>query len=275
MGNNKILVDRVKNLAHDIYSKGKHVKINNRAIRALASAIPKFETQLDTSVDAEHIIWQMVVTNSINFCFWYGTGFKPAKGGSTLLYSIVQRAGDLQKPDSLIRELVIAGFPLLNERVANLKEVFAKKKDFYKSLPKLAKITAPEAVQLLCLTFPSFANDLFLKRAQLCVMEIHTKFGWFEETIEDLTVPADYQLPKVLREKKCINYSPELSYLVDSNIHLYRHSQFEVEIRAATIQACSLLSDYSGLSTRDVDAFLFRQKDSVKSNHHLTVTTDY
>jgi hypothetical protein len=85
----------------------------------------------------------------------------------------------------------------------------------------------------------------FLKRAQICVADLHAAFrgerwGAFSD-LDTLTAFADYKLPQILRQRSVLEYAPELADLVDHYVPLAAGSEAEVEIRAATVWAVELL----------------------------------
>jgi len=87
----------------------------------------------------------------------------------------------------------------------------------------------------------------FDKRAQLAPGMLYSKFqnqGDFRVTdIDELTVFADYVLPKGLRDLGVIEYEKSLANLVDSQQIILSGSRGEMEIRASTIHAAKMLTD--------------------------------
>ena len=56
--------------------------------------------------------------------------------------------------------------------------------------------------------FQGFSSDVFLKRTSLFFMQLYRKFGWYKDDLmQTLFVPADYQIPKILRHFECIEYA--------------------------------------------------------------------
>jgi hypothetical protein len=99
----------------------------------------------------------------------------------------------------------------------------------------------------------------FLKRAQIYVADLYGAFGgkrWGAFTdLEKLTIFADYKLPQVLRHFGVLEYAPALSQRIDSQELLQSGGEEEVEIRAATICACEILShEMSRLSRLSITA---------------------
>jgi hypothetical protein len=85
----------------------------------------------------------------------------------------------------------------------------------------------------------------FLKRAQICVADLHTTFGgagWGAlRGVERLTAFADYKLPQMLRREGVLVYEPELAEMIETYTLIPAGADAEVEIRAATVWAVELL----------------------------------
>ncbi len=122
--------------------------------------------------------------------------------------------------------------PLFVERLANAREVgqvLGERYDGHMShVFAAANWDAVALALLLARDFSSFADVAewneqsvpFLKRAQICVADIHTAFGgnnWRAlRGIERLTAFADYKLPQMLRREGVLVYEPELAELIES-----------------------------------------------------------
>lgn len=147
--------------------------------------------------------------------------------------------------------------PLIEQRVQNLQEVGRVLLDKYDGqfTNAIASVhgSAVQLALLLARDFPSFHDVAlyhnrevrFLKRAQICVADLHGSFGGKQwgafHDLDQLTIFADYKLPQVLRHYGVIEYHPELAQRVDQQELLASGSEEEIEIRAATIWACELL----------------------------------
>ena|GEM_PF-61269 len=194
--------------------------------------------------------------------------------------------------------------PLLKERTQIFREVGkvlkAKYQGHFLNLAQGADFKAfnrgEGMVERIVKDFPSFRDEspypktgknlIFNKRAQLQVGMLHSrleKSGIFAcRDVKDLTVFADYQLPKGLNSMGILKYSPELEKKIKNKELIPKDSPAEQEIRAFTIIAARLLQEEIN-RTRDfnVDArgidFLLWAKARKNSDtpHHLTVTTAY
>jgi hypothetical protein len=73
----------------------------------------------------------------------------------------------------------------------------------------------------------------------------------------------------------CIIYEDDLSYAIDTNQLIPKHSQAECEIRAATVLTIKMLCEITGWNVAEVDAFFFTRRHDAQNPFHLTITTDY
>lgn len=188
--------------------------------------------------------------------------------------------------------------PMLFDRLNNLREAGRVLQERYRGqfmhAIRRAKGSAAYLVALLAHDFPSF-NDAaehdgqevyFYKRAQLLVSDLWGAFGGtghgeFRD-LEVLTAFADYKLPQLLRHHGVLAYAPELAATVDGRAIIAQGSEQEVEIRAATVQACELLRDLlaeRGLAFHafQVDWLLWQQSQGTQMAHpyHLTRSIYY
>ena len=147
--------------------------------------------------------------------------------------------------------------PLFEQRLAHAHEVGRVLLEKYDGLfPNAIAAAQSDGVTLALLLareFPSFADVAlwrgqripFLKRAQICVADLHTLFrgeGYGAiGGLDGLTAFADYKLPQVLRRFGIVQYAPEIAAQVESYTLLPSGSEGEIEIRAATIWAVELL----------------------------------
>jgi Queuosine salvage protein len=231
--------------------------------------------------EAEPTANWMLLTDALNFCFWGEPG-QPRwtvewRGktwdGYYALAAALTRAMEEGVPltnagylaeltDSQLAEVLrpAPGYPeipLFAERLANAREVGRVLDERYGG--QMARVIAAadsDAVALALLLardFSSFADVAdwngqpvpFLKRAQICVADLHTTFDGAGlgalQHMERLTAFADYKLPQMLRREGVLVYAPELAELVVSYTEIPAGADAEVEIRAATIWAVELL----------------------------------
>ena len=188
--------------------------------------------------------------------------------------------------------------PLIADRLNNLREAGDVLQERYGgqfiNVISAARESAPRLAALVARDFSSFADiaayegrDVrFFKRAQLLVSDIWGAYkgqGWgaFHD-MNALTAFADYKLPQLLREHGVLEYSLELASEVDSRTLIPWGSPEEVEIWAATVQACERL--HRALAARgvaippfQVDWLLWSQAQGQQMTrpYHLTRTIYY
>lgn len=188
--------------------------------------------------------------------------------------------------------------PMLFDRLNNLREVGRVLQQDYQGqfmhVIERAKGNVVHLVALLARDFPSF-NDVaehdgeevyFYKRAQLLVSDLWGAFGGKGHgafgNLEVLTAFADYKLPQLLRHHGVLAYEPELATTIEARAIIPQGSAEEVEIRAATVQACELLRDLLAerglvIHAFQVDWLLWQQSQGMAMAHpyHLTRSIYY
>jgi hypothetical protein len=157
-------------------------------------------------------------------------------------------------------------------------------------------------VERLTNDFPSFDDSAYFgtytvrflvrfnKRAQLAAGMLYGRFrnqGLFQiEDIDELTVFADYVLPKALRDLGILVYEKSLAKDVDNQRLIEAGSDQELEIRAATLHASKMLTDKINeyrsqrgadkINALHMDYKLWSESRKPEgTQHHLTVTTAY
>ena len=132
--------------------------------------------------------------------------------------------------------------------------------------------SAPMLVDVVMSHFPGFCDQvetegvgiLFLKRAQILVGDLNAALKLSLEGMNELTTFADYRVPQILRHFEILEYSPNLSQLVDQGQEIPRESNDEISIRAATVTAVDDLVD-----------FLNQLGSSTNSEPFTAVTVDW
>lgn len=239
---------------------------------------------------AERTANWMLLVDALNFCFWGEPGeprwsvewHGATWNGYYALAAALTRAMEEGIPladAAFLAELSTSqlahvlrptpgcpSIPLFDERLANAREVGQVLIERYSGQMvraiEAADYDAVALALLLARDFPSFADIAewneqpvpFLKRAQICVADLHTMFGgkgWGAlHGIERLTAFADYKLPQMLRREGVLFYEPELAEMIESYTLIPAGADAEVEIRAATVWAIELLRQ--GLARADV-----------------------
>ena len=231
----------------------------------------EWESDLHWSGGPDATANYVLVLDALNFCFWgeprwvvhyHGQRYN---GYAALAAAVTRALNDgvpltdaafLSTLDDSQLSTILAGeytIPLLHERVVNLQEVGRVLQERYdgqfSALIREANGSAIAVVRRVVDEFSSFrdvatyagAEVFFYKRAQILASDLHGAFngaglGAFHD-LDQLTAFADYKVPQVLRALGVLTYQPELSRLIDAHVELPAGSQFEVEIRAATIWA--------------------------------------
>jgi Potential Queuosine, Q, salvage protein family len=120
----------------------------------------------------------------------------------------------------------------------------------------------------------------FLKRAQILASDLFGSAAWQFNDLHELTMFPDYQVPQVLNSKGVMVYSLELQNLVDNMIEIPKDSEYEIEIRAATVVACDEIAKTLNVPAFKVDWLIWQigekeKKLGLLKNHHRTITTFY
>lgn len=241
------------------------------------------------------VVMYELMAASINYQYWYGRhNIRPNDSSAVRMYQILDEAWNRDSRDISIdgvmrdfkRKLVENRFPAVDKRLKHLDEL-TEYSDLYGtgkmafvaqdlvSAQKHECFDANIGLLQLMTNFPGFAEDMFLKRAFLFFIMLYMKMGWFEKEIDKIPVPADYQVPKMLRWFDCLYYDPELQRMIDDSVLIPENSLIECEIRASTMLVCKKLAEQSGCKTAQVDAFLWGNRKSCNDPFHLTITTNY
>ena len=195
-----------------------------------------------------------------------------------------------------------SNIPLLDERVRIFNEVGAilcdrydgRFHNFIKSCPNRLFDGGKGMIDRLVQEFPAYEDSAqyngtlvrFDKKAQLSAAKLYArlnKTGLFDvEDIDELTVFADYVLPKALRSLGILVYSASLAKRVDEQTLISKDSQEELELRASTIHSAKRLTDKvnelrgeKSVNALHIDYRLWSQARKTKEPHHLTITTAY
>ena len=288
------LVESVFEISEKFMTNSKDVFISHAGLHALAekmkqSGPTKFPTKEQDDTFFKTCLLELI-GNSINYCYWYGVhNCRPGGASSSTMGELLEQSfegyhvgynfrlyGSISGCIEIFKNmLIMKRFPLIDERVKHLGEIPKYGEEFIKHIIKNHRDDRfDELLDTLVCTFPGYGSDMFLKRASLFFLQLNRNFGWFEETMHKLHVPADYQVPRTLSYYGGISYSSELKEKIKNSILIPKHSREECEIRAATVLACKGLCELTGWNISDVDGWLWLQKEET-SPFHLTITTDY
>lgn len=235
--------------------------------------------------------------SAINFCYWEGSCANRPAGGSIEARALVFYHFEVPMyPDGspaataprTERELVTfleatakafrkSSFPLAVERASLIDELI-RQMDVVKTLWERCVgglTTAEYDLTLLLSAFPGFGTDPLLKRAFFFFCILDRVYGHASGTAKLMPLPADYQVPKVLRGAGVITYSDELNRLIESETPLTSGCVIESSIRGSAIEAVRLIADTIGRSEAEVDEWLWCSRNKVPGKFHLCRTTNY
>ena len=250
----------------------------------------KLKFEIPEIVDDGYNVFRQAVVElvaaSINYCYWYGKDdIRPNGASSTTMFNLLVKAfNDYIASDKIqsfndsieimIEYLALNRFPLLEERAQHLRQLKDLAEEFTVGVYNDHSKISSHFTDLLRF-FPGFASDMFLKRASLYFIQLYRCFGWFEEDMKNLHVPADYQVPKMLNNYGCIEYNEILYSAIWESQLIPKHSKYECEIRAATVLTIKMLCELTDWNVADVDSYFFLRRDTNTDPFHLTITTDY
>lgn len=287
MSESKKLIDNVRSLSDDFVGEGMPVDINWDKVNDLAQTMKK-EDKLKwdeyEDLGPAHTILLELYANAINYCFWYGKyDIRPCYSEGSTLYDIIydsvknnfEGVVDSEFVNGIIDKLVFDRYPLLEERVKHIMEVSMNPQEFIMFVLMNRENDARIVLHELVRRYPGFASDMFLKRAFLFCYQLNRRLGWFEDTIDELPVPSDYQVPKMLEYFGCLEYSGILDDKIKKHTMIPKWSTEEISIRGGTVLVCDELSELTGWTKSDIDAWLWRNRKECDKPFHLTITTDY
>ena len=305
------LVNKVFDISKEFVDKSSYVLIVEDNLEKVAKDIKKelkdykeFWMGYPKCIKAENgknheyeLVAYELIAGSINYCYWYGRhDIRPNNSSSTLMYELLDESFKEAKCtfnehfsslcyDAItifIKKLSLYGFPMLENRVKHLKEIQNSIKkngvDIINTISYRSdrnELSIEELLEILVVNYPGYAGDIFLKRAFLFIMMLYRRLKWFKDEIYKVPIPADYQIPKMLKYLGCIDYSSSLREIVDTNRQILSGSQMECEIRAASIITCKKLAEETECSMTDIDTYLWLKRKECKDPFHLTITTDY
>lgn len=201
-----------------------------------------------------------------------------------------------------------APIPLLDERVANLRELGQRLQAMkggdrpFTRFVERSQGSAPNLVEAIVEAFPSFDDAAWwrptsgaepgievrlLKRAQILVSDLAGALRDTPDIVIDhrdqLTAFADYKVPQVLRHAGILHYGRELAARIHARGLIPPGSREEIEIRAATIWGCELIRQRLAslgepFTAGDIDWLLWNVGQSLPPTcepYHRTVTIYY
>ncbi len=305
------LIKNVFDISEEFVEKSFYVFINKNKIEEVAENIKKelknYENQwldypecIKNGKEKHHeyeLVAYELIANSINYCYWYCKyNIRPNNSGSTLMYKLLNESFEEARPvftsssssvcydaiNIFIKKISLYRFPNLENRVKHLKEIRDSiKRDgrdiintiAYKS--SKSELSVKELIEIIVSNYSGYAGDMFLKRVFLLIMMLYRRVEWFKDEIHKIPIPADYQIPKMLKYLECIEYSSPLREKIKKQEFIVSSSIMECEIRATSIIICRELAEKAECTMCDVDDYLWGKRKECIDPFHLTITTDY
>jgi hypothetical protein len=249
---------------------------------------------------AEEAAARIIAMNSLNYMFFsptdeglrrYEFGGKVGAEGMRIAFTAVWGPG--HTPEALRTALKNWGEPRIKELFGDISLPWLRGRMLGEVLEgdrveqaatllveaaKTGRLTADDAHELARRFPQAYGKDIYLKRAQLAVIEFA---GYLADegcpVALDVTVAADYQLPRVMRALGVLRYSPELALRVDTFGLIDKGTAEERAIRSATILGAKAMADHLSIPEAYVDNVLWYSRKNVSTSvpFHLTETTDY
>lgn len=282
-------------------------------------SLPNWRAPVFIEEDSNRTIEFFFLGNTINFAFMdfsskqkFEIEYKGNWTGAFGMFACLKRALDneipIWCPDYLENitfeqtEKLFSGkiaMPMIMERKEIFNEVGKVLNDKYRSFSNLVKASDYKAfggngiVDRLVKDFSSFndvsefnGNELmFYKRSQLAVAMPFARLRNTElfkiKDVDELTVFADYQLPKGLKRMGVLKYAESLDERIRKQEIIEKDSREELEIRAHTIYASDLLvkeinkRGEKKICALEMDYKLWSESRKSTEPHHLTKTIFY
>ena len=261
----------------------------------------------------EQILFYLILCESLNFCYWdsdikwkieykdewYSGSFglfyaisKAIKNGYNLLNIEYLENITIEELDEIFKGTT--SIPLLKERFEIIKQLVSE----YKQISNITQsMSANSDIELLNNIVNHFSNfrDIslykgreiyFFKRAILLVGDLILNNSSISKSVkndDNMTGCADYKIPQVLRHLGILEYSDDLTTLIDERQEIQHDSEMEVEIRANMLYAIELIKEklhQNGIDMNSVqidNALWLLSKNKVFKDkpHHLTRTIYY
>lgn len=261
----------------------------------------------------EQILFYLILCESLNFCYWdsdikwkieykdewYSGSFglfyaisKAIKNGYNLLNIEYLENITIEELDEIFKGTT--SIPLLKERFEIIKQLVSE----YKQISNITQsMSANSDIELLNNIVNHFSNfrDIslykgreiyFFKRAILLVGDLILNNSSISKSVkndDNMTGCADYKIPQVLRHLGILEYSDDLTTLIDERQEIQHDSEMEVEIRANMLYAIELIKEklhQNGIDMNSVQIdnalwLLSKNKEFKDKPHHLTRTIYY
>lgn len=308
------MLNKVLESCKYVVDNAKDVKINSSKIDELVTDMSIINSShwLENSpfeildFDVKDIVNFLLVYHSIGFSYWGSpkwtieTESGELDGAYAMMYVLInQMKNDTNLHNITKDELkkMLKGnveIPLFEQRYSNLSSIGKAVNsnmngDFYNYIKGITNDS--ELFDLIISNFDVF-DDVsnyngkpvyFYKLAQLLVSDIlHIRELKEKITVDytNLVGCADYKIPQVLRSLGILEYSQELSSIIDSKTEMQKDSSYEVEIRASMLIAIDIINSKLNDKTCPIiinDFIWLKGQDKTREirPYHLTRTRFY
>jgi hypothetical protein len=273
----------------------------------------------EAEVGIELAIKYVFVLDALNFCFWPAQGKVEYADLAIALKKAMLHDKQSFDGKNLI-QMTPAMFnswlplqddgiewPLIDERVKALRELGEAIVQYGEPIDWVIKHcnrSAAKLTDLVAERLPMFRDECvdlgicFYKRAMILVADVWAATGRRQHSIgeqqqqtkelnsvsfydiDQLCMFSDYRVPQLLRERQVLIYSLELSKIIDERIEIKSGSQYEIEIRAASVAVVELLRIECEMKfiSIEIDWLLWqegeRMNQAIRPPHH-TITSFY
>ncbi len=310
----------MKDILYKIEETTKFVSQNSKDVRINYNRLDEIIEVFDLSKNKHWLesnpfgILDMDVKNIINFlliyhtigdyCFWGEPKWTikitegELDGSFAMMYLVINRLKSGKNFDMSFEEFsdflkANTEIPLLEDRYNNLvlMNKFLRKNgnDFYSLIKDIYDDKTLFEYVISNLEYFKDESEYkeekiyFYKRAQLLVsdvLHIREKLENVKVDYSNLCGCADYKIPQVMRCFGILEFSRELSNLVDNKVELKEDSNMEVEIRANDIVVIDYI--YKKLNKRltrmDINDYIWllgQDKSKMVKPYHRTLTNHY
>ncbi|KAL4445457.1 hypothetical protein ABPG74_004531 [Tetrahymena malaccensis] len=311
----------VRDSCSKVLQNAKHAKINQEKLKEFGNNLlqefkngykyiefDEYSCHYNEFKSPESIVDYIFVLDTLNFCFWPCEVEFEYDDLAAGVKSIIIENPELLKPKNIInierdfvKQKIFKGieFPLLDERVRLLKEIGVRTLEYFDgefvNVVKRANHSAVKMLDLLSSFYNNFQDVAiyrgeqicFYKRSQIMIGDLYGAFkgkdyGRFDD-IEEVTTFPDYRVPQILNHYDVIQYSEELTNIIESKIEIPHGGEYEVEIRAATVHSVEELKKYlkeqgKSLHSIEVDWILWQKGEEARKNiknHHRVLSIFY
>lgn len=273
-----------------------YVRINTDKLNDLAKYFSniKFTMPLFNAPESleteEDIVQYFFLLDSLNFKFWHddrsdynykGKTDSPALESAICDNLWIITAKEMASINNLRMMCIFHNIPMINERkkiiTDNGKVLLKKYEGKAINILEEGNFEIPKVLDLLK-EVDSFCdiykNHIFMKRAQLFLAMVHSRLNNLRD-IEELTVYADYQIPKFLEHFGVFKYNEELKRKIENSEDIFSESEEELAIRSCTIEVGELLSNKLNIPNAYLDYPLWKSGKELTKKHHYTKTIWY